>query len=128
MENASKALIMVGGILITVMVISLCMYLFTSARGVADASEKRLQVSQIEGFNRFFVNYPNEITGLDVYNIIGKCEDINNTASSLGTVTWSGATKADVKATENFIKKKYRYEYEDTDGDGLIDVVQFTKE
>ncbi len=128
MENASKALIMAGGILITVMVISLCMYLFTSARGVADASEKRLQVSQIEGFNRFFVNYPNKITGLDVYNIIGKCEDINNTASSLGTVTWSGATKADVKETENFIKKKYRYEYEDTDGDGLIDVVQFTKE
>lgn len=124
MENASKALIIAGGILITVMVITLCMYLFTSARGVADASEKRLQVSQIEGFNRFFVNYPNEITGLDVYNIIGKCEDINNTASSLGTVTWSGEVKANVTATVDF-EKKYRYEYEDTDGDGLIDEVRF---
>lgn len=124
MENASKALIMVGGILITVMVISLCMYLFTSARGVADASEKRLQVSQIEGFNRFFVNYPNEITGLDVYNIIGKCEDINATASSLGTVSVKGEDKANVTATVDFWKK-YRYEYEDTDGDGLIDEVRF---
>lgn len=125
MENASKALIMVGGILITVMVISLCMYLFTSARGVADASEKRLQVSQIEGFNRFFVNYPNKITGLDVYNIIGKCDDISATASSLGTVDYEGAQKKDVEPTARF-KDEYTYEYF-YNSDGLIYKVIFDK-
>lgn len=126
MENASKALIMIGGILITVMVISLCMYVLTSARGVANASETRLRVSQVEGFNRFFVNYPNEITGLDVYNIIGKIEDINNTASSLGVVTYGGETKTNVTETVDF-SKEYSYTYSDKNGDGLIDYVYFGK-
>lgn len=125
MDNASKALIMVGGVLITVMIISLAMYLFTGARGVADASEQRLMTSQVEGFNRFFVNYPPEITGIDVYNIIGKIEDIANDTSALGTVNYTGASKADVTLTENFTDK-YSYEYSDTDGNGLIDMVEFS--
>ena len=126
MDNASKALIMVGGILITVMVISLAMYLITGARGVADASERRLMVTQIEGFNRFFVNYPPEITGLDVYNIIGKIEDISATAS-LPDVSYSGAIKSDVEDTVNFTLK-YKYSYSDTDGNGYIDTVNFIKD
>ena len=125
MDNASKALIMVGGVLITVMVISLAMYLFTGARGVADASERRLMTSQIEGFNRFFVNYPPEITGLDDYNIIGKIEDISATVS-LPDVSYSGASKADVVDTVNFTVK-YKYTYSDTDGNGYIDTVNFIK-
>lgn len=125
MDNASKALIMVGGVLITVLVISLAMYLITGARGVADASEKRFIVTQIEGFNRFFVNYPPEITGLDVYNIIGKIEDISAT-TSLPDVNYSGANKADVTLTEDFTDT-YKYTYSDTDGNGYIDFVNFIK-
>ena len=121
MENASKALIMVGGVLITVMVISLTMYLFTNARGVANASERRLKTSQIEAFNRFFINYPAEITGLDAYNIIAKIRDIQIDTHSLGWVSANLSSVSD--ATEDFKNDRYNYEYFDTDGDGLIDSV-----
>ena len=41
MDNASKALIMAGGILIAVLVISVSIYVITSARGVAKISNER---------------------------------------------------------------------------------------
>lgn len=126
MENASKALIMVGGVLITVLVISLAMYMITSARGVADASEKRLLDSQKVAFNSFFEYYPNEIRGIDVYNIIGKIDDINDDISALGNVTYNNGTvtKAMVTQTEDF-DDKYQYSYE-YDSNGLVKSVTFT--
>lgn len=103
MDNASKALIMAGGVLITVMIISISLYVLTSARGVASASEDRIVASQIEAFNRFFINYDSTITGLDVYNIIGKIDDINNDASSIvSALDYHGPSKSDVTETEKF--------------------------
>ena len=126
MDNASKALIMAGGILIAILVISLSVYMLTTARGVADASERRITASQIESFNRFFISYPDEITGLDVYNIIGKIEDIENDVSAVSIApTYSGATKGAVYQTENFSDK---YGYKCFYGsNGAIDRVEFTK-
>ncbi|MBQ9267762.1 MAG: hypothetical protein IJ217_05780 [Clostridia bacterium] len=126
MDNASKALIMAGGMLIAILIISLSVYMLTTARGVADASERRITASQIESFNRFFISYPDEITGLDVYNIIGKIEDIENDVSAVSIApTYSGATKAQVTLTENF-KDKYAYSYS-YGSNGAIASVSFTK-
>ncbi|MBR4110900.1 MAG: hypothetical protein IKK43_04365 [Clostridia bacterium] len=126
MDNASKALIMVGGVLITVLVISLAMYMLTSARGVADASDKRLLDSQKVAFNSFFEYYPSQIRGIDVYNIIGKIEDINKDGSSLGTVTYNkdDVNKEMVDDTPEFLHK-YSYTYGFTNG--LVSNVTFTK-
>ncbi len=83
MENASKALIIAGGVLIAMLLISLAIYMLTVVRGVANSSEQQFQSSQVESFNRFFVNYDSEVTGLDVYNILGKIEDITNDKDAL---------------------------------------------
>lgn len=125
MENASKALIIVGGVLITVLIISLAMYVLTSARGVASASEERLSASQKMAFNRFFEYYPDQIKGIDVYNIIGKIEDIQYDSSSIGKVDYIGPTKDMVDDTDEFLVM-YNYSYSDTNNDGLIDEVRIT--
>lgn len=81
MDNASKALIFAGGILIAVLVISVSMYVIASARGVAKTSNERLEANAIESFNRFYKAYgalPNnsyEVKGIDALNIYRKAVD-----------------------------------------------------
>lgn len=57
MENASKAIIMAGGVLIAVAVITLALYGFSKYKDYARTSEQILTVSQIESFNRFYEAY-----------------------------------------------------------------------
>ena len=126
MENASKALIIAGGVLITMLVISLAFYMFTTARGFSNASEQRVTMSQIESFNRFFENYPEEVTGLDVYNIIGKIEDIRNDAYSVADApSYSGANKADVTSTKAQKEKKYKYSIRKYGNNGAVSEIFF---
>ncbi len=80
MDNASKALIMAGGTLISLLIISLAMYVFTSARKYGEDSSNLIKSSQNEAFNRFFV-YSETSGGLirrfEAFNIINKIIDIN---------------------------------------------------
>lgn len=110
MDNASKAIIMAGGILIAVAIISVAIYMFTNAQDVAKASDEILERSQIESFNRFYyayapldnTSYP--ITGLDAYNIYNKVIN-NNIGKEPGDYQYitppSPGTFMDV---ENFLK------------------------
>lgn len=79
MDNASKALIMAGGILIAVLVISVSIYIITTARGVAKISNAKLEANAVQSFNRFYVAYGNgsgdKITGIDAINIYRKAVD-----------------------------------------------------
>lgn len=82
MENASKALIMAGGVLIAVAVITLALYTYSYYKDYARSSEQMLTVSQIESFNRFYESYTSEpvgsssylykIRGIDAINIYKK--------------------------------------------------------
>ena len=82
MDNASKAIIMAGGILIAVAVIGVALYMFSNARELANASDEILEQSQIESFNRFYYAYAPlmgttyTITGLDACNIYNRA--LNN--------------------------------------------------
>lgn len=77
MENASKAIIMAGGVLIAVAVITLALYGFSKYKDYARTSEQILTVSQIESFNRFYESYQEgtgkngTISGIPLYEIRG---------------------------------------------------------
>lgn len=83
MDNASKAIIMAGGILIAVAVISVALYMFANASELAKASDEILERSQIESFNRFYYAYAPlmdqsyTITGLDAYNVYNRATNNN---------------------------------------------------
>lgn len=126
MSNASKAIIIAGGLLIAVLVISLCMYAYTAFKSIYADNMKLYDVAQIESFNLFFVGFPSEITGYEAYNIIGKIEDTNKSPDSITTIVYSGIDKkSEFYFTENF-ERKYSYFYE-IDEDGLISAVTINK-
>lgn len=69
MENASKALVMAGGVLIGVLILSLMIYLFvsfgaTSARINSESADK-----QVAQFNSKFTSYENK-EGLTIYDVV----------------------------------------------------------
>ena len=57
MENASKALIMAGGVLISLLVISLGVYLFIDFGNSAKETHKIVKEKQIEQFNSQYTSY-----------------------------------------------------------------------
>lgn len=78
MENASKAVIMAGSILIAIGVISLALYVYSAYRAQAASDAQLLSISQITSFNRFYESYKNssgKIRGVDVINIYNKAAD-----------------------------------------------------
>lgn len=60
MDNASKALIIAGAILIAVMLVSLGVMLYNTAAGVAESTTGTVEALGVEGFNAQF----NQYTGL----------------------------------------------------------------
>ena len=112
MDNASKAIIMAGGILIAVAIIGVALYMFTNASELAKASDEILERSQIESFNRFYYTYAplvntkyDDITGLDVYNIYNKVTN-NNVGKELGDyqfITLVDTTGESFRDSNNFL-------------------------
>lgn len=79
MDNAAKALIFAGGILIGILVISVSLYIIASARGTAKISNEKIQANAVESFNRFYVAYGDgngtTISAIDAVNIYRKASD-----------------------------------------------------
>lgn len=98
MENASKAIIMAGSVLIAMAIISLALYAYWSYSDYAKSSEQLLTASQIASFNRFYDSYQSgagtdravggivvtfyEIRGIDYLNIYKKAVEDRNVDES----------------------------------------------
>jgi len=57
MENASKALIIAGGIIISILVISIGVYLFASYGETGSSYEKTMQITEIQKLNSNFTKF-----------------------------------------------------------------------
>jgi len=57
MENASKALIIAGGILISILVISIGVYLFASYGNIGSSYDKNMKTIEIQKFNSNFIKF-----------------------------------------------------------------------
>jgi hypothetical protein len=69
MENASNALIIAGGILIGILIISLAVYLFMDFGSTSAEINKQSEEQQLVQFNTKFTSYEN-MEGLTIYNVI----------------------------------------------------------
>ncbi|OKZ74172.1 MAG: hypothetical protein BHW00_05485 [Clostridium sp. 26_22] len=71
MENASKALIMAGGVLIGVLIISLAVYLFVSFGQTSAEINSQNAQKQINQFNSQFTSYEgnNQLTAHDLITV-----------------------------------------------------------
>ena len=75
MDNASKALIMAGGIFIAVMIVTVAIYVFNNARDFASAANDQSVVHSVQSFNSFYQSLESPISGLDVLNVYNKAID-----------------------------------------------------
>ena len=57
MENASKALIIAGGILIAILIVTVAVYLFTNYGSIGKSYDQTLQTTEIQKFNENFTRY-----------------------------------------------------------------------
>lgn len=75
MDNAAKAIIMAGGILIATLVVSVAMYIMVYARDFAKTSDSQARLVAIQSFNSFYHSFDDRITGLELLNIYRKVND-----------------------------------------------------
>lgn len=69
MENASNALIIAGGVLIGVLIISLAVYLFVDFGTTSAEINKQTEEQQLVQFNTKFTSYENK-EGLTIYDVV----------------------------------------------------------
>lgn len=77
MENASKALMMAGGMLIAVMVISLLVLFFNNIREWQGIDESGEELEQIVEFNKQYEVYARNVYGSELLSIANKVADYN---------------------------------------------------
>lgn len=82
MENASKALLIAGGVLVAILLLSLFSYMFTRMSDNTSNIVKTMEKSQIREFNQQFFNYEGreDITIQDIVTMVNIANDSYKTA------------------------------------------------
>lgn len=95
MENASKALIMAGSILIAIMVISLLVMAYNNLTETMNAKNDEEAIEQVIEFNKQYdVYYRNNLYGSDILSLANKVADYNERQSKE-----QGYAKLDIEVT-----------------------------
>ncbi len=85
MENASKALIMAGGVLISIIIISMLMLMANSLTSYQQTSVQTQREAEIFKFNQQYEGYNrNGVRGNELYSLISKVIDYNKKRTTIG--------------------------------------------
>lgn len=84
MENASKALLMAGGILIAILILALLVRTFTNISSFQKSQLTQEEEEQLIAFNEQYTKYLNQyVYGTEVISVINK--SLNNTSHKITT-------------------------------------------
>ena len=119
MENASKALLIAGGMLIALLIIGALVLMFNQIGDYEKGKQGVEKNSQIAEFNMDFVRYTDDkgITGADVVSLINKVIDYNNRAKNGGvnnSVDYNIKMEITVSELDKF-NSKYSYSGDNKD-------------
>ena len=85
MENASKALIIAGGVLLAILILSLIVYARTSISEYQNSKTELANVEKIAKFNEQFSQYDRkDVTGYELISLANKIADYNTRYSKDG--------------------------------------------
>lgn len=110
MENASKAIIMAGSILIAMIIISLLVLFFTNLRNLQQTQGQVDEIEQASEFNKQYDVYARDIYGSEIFSLANKVQDYNKKEAEN-----EGYEKIELYVTftstpdENYFKKKKTY-------------------
>lgn len=86
MENASKALIMAGSVLIALMIIGALLLMFNGLSSYQQVGEQNTREAQVVAFNNQFETYNRQdVRGSDLYSLVNRVVDYNRRKSIEGT-------------------------------------------
>lgn len=86
MENASKALLMAGSILIALMVIGVLVLMFNNLSYYKRSSDENIKQAQITEFNNQYETFNRpEVRGTELYSLLNKVIDYNRRKSEVAT-------------------------------------------
>lgn len=128
MENASKALIMAGGVLIALMIIGALLLMFNSISNYQDTNTQTNREAQIIDFNNQFETYNRkDVRGSDLISLVNRIIDYNNRKQDEGYQKMNIEIKiSDISklafSDENKLIKKTLYNQ-----DNISDLVNPTK-
>ena len=78
MENASKALIMAGSVLIALLVVGALVLMFSNLTSYQNSNEKATKDEQITKFNQEYSTYNRkDVRGNELYSLINRVVDYN---------------------------------------------------
>lgn len=72
MENASKALIIAGAILLSILIIAIGMYIYTSSQNTINEAGSQISATEIQAFNQTWEMYEGPQSGSNVRTLISK--------------------------------------------------------
>ena len=122
MENASKALIIAGAILLSIAIIGIGMYIYTTAQQTIQSANMSQQ--EITTYNSTFVKYEGKQNGSNVkallqtvrsHNAANKDDNSKQIIVSTNQLvtkpdTTAGSSDSDITTISNTIKAGYRYD------------------
>lgn len=125
MENASKALIIAGSVLIAILLISLGLLIFKSTSGTTDQTQELGKTLEVQQFNSQFLKYcGTSVKGSQVRTL---CEVIiahNANSDNKVTINNSNSTASQISDIRNKIKTNQNYSVTPSyNKDGLIDSI-----
>ena len=72
MENASKALLIAGAILLVILIIAIGMFIFNAANDQITGAVTGMSKNQITAFNKTFLNYEGTCSGAQIKSLMGE--------------------------------------------------------
>lgn len=89
MENASKALLMVGGVLIAILTISLAVLALNRMSAYQKSQSDLVKTEQLSEFNKQFIQYVrDDLTGIDLVTLVNKVENFNKKRTGAGEINY----------------------------------------
>lgn len=106
MENASKALLMAGGILIALLIVGALVLMFNQLSAYQKSNSDNLKTSQLVEFNNQFLNFTldEEIYGYDLISLLNKVTNYNEAEPVANSVEYKEITLK-IKLGKDFAEK-----------------------
>lgn len=96
MENASKALIMAGGVLIALMIVGALLLMFSNLSSYQETNVRGERSAQVVEFNNQFETYNHDnVRGSDLYSLLNSAINYNRNQTTAGTRNPGDTTWAD---------------------------------
>lgn len=120
MENASKALLIAGAILLAILIIAIGMFIYSSAQSNVESSITQMTTQEVQAFNSQFTSYEGMQAGANVKALIGRllgnAKTYEDEAGKVPTVVFNnnGTSKSANNA---------EYNTAETDGNKTLDYV-----